>query len=364
MTGGQASAAFQSADRGSGLIEIRELVAMLRARMPALAAELLPHGRQHGAEWRCGDLAGEPGQSLGVHLRGAKAGWWKDFASGQGGDPLDLIAEVMFRGDRAPAVRWAKGWLGLESMDPATLAKARKAAQRIAVEAERQQQVDRARKQRAARGLWLSARPVQAGDLVARYLDQRGISLARLGRVPGALRCADSVLISETAAMGPAMLAAVLDGAGAQIATHRTFLDPATATKAALTAPKKVLGEFSGGYIPIWKGADRSPLHQLPSGRRVIVAEGIEDALSVALALPAERIIAAVSLANIALLPLRPGTGPVLIAGQHDAPGSPAAALTDSVMARLRARGFTVGRALPPAGCKDWNDYVRGGAGG
>jgi twinkle protein len=49
----------------------------------------LPRRLKHGTEWRAGSLAGEPGQSLAVHLTGAKAGVWADFNGGDGGDLLD-----------------------------------------------------------------------------------------------------------------------------------------------------------------------------------------------------------------------------------------------------------------------------------
>ena len=82
--------------------DIRAIVGMLAQRIDDLVVELLPAGRRDGAEWRCGSVAGEPGQSLGVHLRGAKAGIWADFSSPQDrGDALDLVAAVRFGGDKA-----------------------------------------------------------------------------------------------------------------------------------------------------------------------------------------------------------------------------------------------------------------------
>src|SRR5690606_27386100 len=55
---------------------------------------LLPNGKREGQEWRAGSLDGEAGKSLGVHLTGAKAGVFCDFATGEGGDLLDLWAQV------------------------------------------------------------------------------------------------------------------------------------------------------------------------------------------------------------------------------------------------------------------------------
>lgn len=66
-----------------------------------------------GAEWRVGSLAGEPGRSCAIHLGGTKSGVWSDFASGEGGDALDLMAAVRFGGDKRAALVWSRRWLGI-----------------------------------------------------------------------------------------------------------------------------------------------------------------------------------------------------------------------------------------------------------
>ena len=67
-----------------------EIAERLAAQAETVARMLLPNGKREGTEWRCGGVGGEPGDSLGVHLTGSKAGWWKDFASEQGGDLIGL----------------------------------------------------------------------------------------------------------------------------------------------------------------------------------------------------------------------------------------------------------------------------------
>lgn len=65
------------------------------ARLPDVLARLLPGGRAVGVEWHAGSLRGEAGDSLRVRLRGARAGAWCDFATGEkGGDPVSLAAAV------------------------------------------------------------------------------------------------------------------------------------------------------------------------------------------------------------------------------------------------------------------------------
>ena len=70
----------------------RELAERLAEQAADVAAMLLPNGRRHGQEWKAGSVSGEAGGSLSVRLSGAKRGVWKDFATGQGGDLLDLFA--------------------------------------------------------------------------------------------------------------------------------------------------------------------------------------------------------------------------------------------------------------------------------
>jgi twinkle protein len=67
-----------------------ELAERLGQQAEAVARMLLPHGKRAGAEWRCGSVQDEPGDSLGVHLVGSKAGVWSDFSTGQSGDLIGL----------------------------------------------------------------------------------------------------------------------------------------------------------------------------------------------------------------------------------------------------------------------------------
>lgn len=65
------------------------------ARLPEVLARLLPGGRAVGAAFHAGSLGGEAGSSLRVSMRGARAGAWCDFATGErGGDPVSLAAAV------------------------------------------------------------------------------------------------------------------------------------------------------------------------------------------------------------------------------------------------------------------------------
>ena len=115
----------------------KELSQRMAGEAAAIAQYLFPNGKRSAGEWRVGGTSGEPGQSLGIRLTGAKAGVWADFASGEKGDLLDawaavrgcsiaeairegLIRRIHIYGSRqdgalrfAQATRPLLGWLGL-----------------------------------------------------------------------------------------------------------------------------------------------------------------------------------------------------------------------------------------------------------
>lgn len=97
--------------------DIVEIKRMLASRTQAVAEHLLPHGRKDGAEWRCGSVNGEPGQSLAVHLSGQKQGVWADFNGGATGDLLDLWCAVK-NVRLAEALDQARRWLGITRPQP------------------------------------------------------------------------------------------------------------------------------------------------------------------------------------------------------------------------------------------------------
>lgn len=91
----------------------KEVADRLACDVERVAEHLLPNGKRAGAEWCCGSVTGETGDSLRVRLTGSKAGLWKDFAhAGRGGDLLDLwrAARGISLGD---AITEAKDWLGV-----------------------------------------------------------------------------------------------------------------------------------------------------------------------------------------------------------------------------------------------------------
>ena len=64
----------------------------LSSHAEAVCRQYLPNGRRHGRYWICGNVKGEPGQSMHVRLAPPGIpGKWCDEATGEHGDLLDII---------------------------------------------------------------------------------------------------------------------------------------------------------------------------------------------------------------------------------------------------------------------------------
>jgi hypothetical protein len=337
-----------------------EIARLLAASIDRLARELLPAGRCQGAEWVAPSLHGGSRRSLSVRLTGAKAGVWSDFAGDARGDALDLVAHVCTGGNRGEALRWARGWLGLSDAPGGSSAPPAPPPPPPRGEPD----ADEAARRNAALRLFLAAEPALRGTPVAAYLAGRGIDLAELVRQPGALRFHPACWCSEAKANLPAMLAAIVRPGAGHVATHRTFLAKDAEgvwRKAPLRYPKTTLGSFAGGFITLWRGASGRQLGKAAEGETVAIAEGIETGLSVAIACPQYRVLAAVSIGNLGRMVLPPVLNDLIICGDNDLPGSPAALALRKAIDRLLTEGRSVRVARSPVG-KDFNDALIGAA--
>src|SRR5688572_2133120 len=105
-------------------MDARELSEALARQADSIAAMLLPNGKKENREWEVGSVQGEPGKSLKVCTEGPKSGRWKDFATDDRGDLLDLWCKV--RGVSLPeAMKQATDYLGIRPANIARPAKQR-----------------------------------------------------------------------------------------------------------------------------------------------------------------------------------------------------------------------------------------------
>lgn len=333
------------------MIEIGTIVRMLGERADQLAQELLPGGRREGREWVCGDLSGTRGRGVSVCIHGAKAGVWGEFSAGRGGDMLDLIAVCRCGGNKGEALKWARGWLGLGDARPGGRASAPPPPPPRDVEGERREAEQRRQK---GRGLWAAGVPIP-GTPAEVYLGSRGISLEALGRAPNVLRFNARTWCAERGGEHPAMVALIQDR-GVTIGAHRTYLAPDGSGKARIKAAKKVLGAADGGLIPLWRGASDKPLKEAPEGDTIAISEGIEDALTIALACPEWRVVACISAGNMGKLTLPPAITDVRLCFDRDGENPAVRVARERAVDRYLREGRSVFEMLPSEGFKDFND--------
>lgn len=307
-------------------------------------------------------------------------GIYKCFACQAGGDVIDYVSErkgLSF----VQALKLLEADAGIDFRD----AKARAAFDRAAEKRERADAEAREKQRLNAWFLWKHA--AQLRDTPAQaYLEGRGIDFARLGALPGAIRYRLS-WNGELKREIPTMVTAMVGLDGLHVATHRTFLEYRAGrwVKAPLDRPKMILGSFAGAHIPLVKGAiPRVSLNKAPAGSSVRVSEGIEDGLTVAMADPRRRVIAAATLGNmggiglpdaieaVELICQRDGELRALRAAQarqfgdeataekhEDAAQKIEAAFARSI-GKLQSAGKQVSCLWPSPGFKDFNDQLLG----
>ena len=343
--------------------DIAEISLMLASQAQAVAQYLLPNGKKHGQEWRAGSVAGEPGQSLGVRISGAKTGTWKDFSGGGGagpnsGDMLDLWSAC--RGvTLADARREAAGWLGLPDggapIDSAEQQRRRAELQRRLQEKQAAEEADRQRKAEYARDIWRQCQPITDTPAES-YLRERAIT----GAIPQTLRFHPGLKHSETGLFFPAMVGCISHWPERTVrGIHRTFLTHGRDgwTKAQVTSPKKALGDVLGGSVRL---AAAEPV--------TAICEGLETGLSIQqqTALP---VWCALGTEGLKALKLPDIVTDVRIYSDHDRatkpdgntwnPGREAAEATAE---RWLAEGRSVEILMPDKPRTDFNDLLLQGA--
>jgi phage/plasmid primase-like uncharacterized protein len=207
---------------------------------------------------------------------------------------------------------------------------------------EREARAEAEKRARQAKRIWQEAQPI-AGTLAETYLRARGIT----DPLPATLRFHLGCWHGPTARRLPAMVAAVQ---GASLpAVHRTYLRGDGSGKADVEPPKAMLGAVAGGAVRLSGGAGR-----------LVVAEGIETALSLSCGLlrtPAT-VWAALSTSGIRSLRLPEHPGRLTIAPDGDVAGREAA---NALAERAHALGWQVTLLPAPEG-HDWNDILKGKA--
>ena len=190
-----------------------------------------------------------------------------------------------------------------------------------------------------AKRIWSECRPV-ADTPVERYLASRGITM----EPPPTIRFHPGLMHSPTGLLIPAMVAAVTVCPGDEIvAIHRIFLKADGTGKAPITQNKMMLGPCKGGAVRL-----------AISGDELILAEGLETAMSVLQAL-GRPTWATLSTSGLKAVRLPPEVRKLIIAADGDQPGEDAAMTAGK---RFLGEGRKVAIARAPVGM-DFNDLLR-----
>lgn len=343
------------------MISIDLLNRDLESRLDSLIGRLYPAAQKVNGIYRLGSIAGEPGNSLVIWAAGTKAGQWYDFAAGEGGDLVGLVRAALGHREWRETFQWIRDFTGRgDDFDPA---ERRRMEQQAEAEKARRAAEDRQRRaglQQSARRHWHTGIPIP-GTPAERYLLGRNIDLKRLGRAPGVLRYHSAMKCPETGTYRPCMLAMMQTLDEPETTIHRTFLDihaDGSVTKAAMEKPKTVYSPVNGAFIPLQRGASGQPMRKIPLGEWVCVTEGIEDALTLALAAPEKRIIAAYSLSNIGNLILPDRAGGIFLCADNDVKPDAIKGF-ERAKAKLEARGYRIIEFRPPPAFKDFNEWAQ-----
>ncbi len=356
-----------------------EIKAMLQegTRPEALVRQLLPDGKRTGPRWMARNPTRADAQP-GSFCVWVKNGAWKDYATGDKGSILDLIAYVVGT-DTAGAVRYAKDFLGLRELSPRQLAQMKRRAAVDRQAAERAEHLRLAERQRRAFELWLGARQSISGTPAETYLAARGIPIADVPNPErGELRFSPDLEWWEGAvytgagsarrktASGPrypAIVAAIRDGRGAVTGVHCTYLAQDGAGKAPVDKPKLMFGAVKGGVIRLARGPSNMRVEDAGDAGQsgvLILCEGIEDGLSWALAVPDARVWAATSLSNLIHAPVwHPCVRAVVVGADNDWSRPQAMDALEAAVEGLESHDKPVAVARSHHG-KDTNDLLRG----
>ena len=343
-----------------------EVKRLLQVRLDSLLSTLLPDGRRAGGYW----LAPAPTRTdrkLGVFWvsLNKNPGYWKDESQGLTGDVFELI-RVCRGGEFRDAIAWARDWLGLDQLT--SLERQAQARRADAIARQRTGDHDAshaemlARHRRQAQARWLKSSPTLAGTPVATYFAVRGIDLARLPRVSGAMRYdADGVHRESGGEIFPCLRVMMTMPDGSFGALHSTYLAHDGRGKAAVTPQRKIWPSFAGAAMRLARG--KTGLDVVTAVERgikepLVLCEGVEDALSIALLYPDLRVWAVASLGNFAHQALPACCNEVIVAADNDWGKPQARAMFDRAVATLSRGGeMPVIVMRSPVG-KDFNDAL------
>lgn len=314
-----------------------ELAIRLGREAEAVCHHYLSSGHRAGRYWLVGNVQNTPGRSMFVRLTGpdsgkGAAGKWTDMATGEHGDLLDVIRDVLGLIDFKDVAEEARRFLSLPHPEPE---KTRIPTGNTSSSAPGLPE--------AARRLFAMSRPI-GGTLAETYLRRRAItSLSGTAALRYHPRCYYRPDKHSPTEIRPALVAAVTDLAGHQTGAHRTWLAPDGSGKAAVETPRRAMGDLLGHGVRFGTAAE-----VLAAG------EGIETVLSPRQVLPRMPMLAALSAAHLGAILCPPALRRLYVLRDRDPAGEGA---RDILVARAASLGIEAVSLTPVEG--DFNDDLR-----
>lgn len=315
-------------------------------------------------------------------------GAWIHWGSGEKGDLFDLVGCCMAGGvkDRKAAYDWAKRFLGYDREYSAEekrefLARQAHAKKVNEINAEKRAKIhqsDLNKKRRRAKAIYLKGAIVQPGDRVYQYLTARGIDFKRLQHVPKSIRFLEKHAWNKDIKFDCMVCGMYLPNSELG-AIHRTWLDPDDMGKKApiyiekhdgtkAQKARKIWPEFEGCFIPLWRGkSGKNRKDAPPKSDTIIICEGVEDGLTLAMLYPDARIDVVGSLGNMRHYDPPACCKELVIAADRDWGKDAALEQLEKTKEILAIRGqespvkpvrFKVKCMFPPAPYKDFNDAL------
>jgi hypothetical protein len=360
----------------------REIRAMLQQRLPELLNKLFPrYAITYPVFTPLNPTRNDrtPGSFV-IWTQGAAAGGFNEYSpSGPpaSGDVIDLIAYLDGQSrDRGYALAFARDFLGLKAMNAAQKRAVVSQARDHAAQATAQQSEQALHKIRLANAMWNKTLPI-VGSLAEVYLASRRIPLMLLKNREDDLRFMPDLdfwslaewdrsvkpwVCIKAAPCFPAMVAALRNGAGDLTAVHCTFLRRDGTGKANVgpgVQAKLIRGVARGSVIRLTRGGNDMTLTEARAAGIVDpygIAEGIENGLSVALAVPEARVVAAGSFDLMLQAPVPDVADPVIYIRDNDGNAKADDRVRDRID-ELAALGKQASQMAPHEG-KDFNDLM------
>lgn len=309
-------------------------------------------------------------------------GRWNDWQAARYGDALGLVGCVLTgqpdqrtHAARVEGIRWARERYGVagEGFDREAFERKKAEAKRRQAEAARAAAAELKRHRGIAQHIWINAEALRPttrthrGCAGARYLEARGIDFGVLDRMPRAVKFSPAETwrgADGEEFIGPALVSAMILADGTFASAHRIWINPEVeGEKAPLDPPRKMWPSSEGAQIRLWRGKGGfSETDMTAKGLScpLVVCEGVEDGLSIAMMVPEFRVHAAGSLPGLLSYEPPPCASELIVSADNDWNKPQALASLDRAVKRLRTFGRPVKIARSPEG-KDFNDLLKGG---